>query len=75
MEQHNAVDGLDELSEADFDLKEKPSHPLLRQVCEAIGWVVLLTGFVLAMTYLTPPQRSAEADLFDAECRAKGVAP
>lgn len=62
-----AIDGLDELSEADFRLGEKPSHPVLRQLCEAIGWAILLVGFVLVMAYLTPPQRSAEADLFEAQ--------
>ena len=73
MNQHT-IDGLDELSETDFEFRER-SHSFLRQLGEALGWLVLLTGFVLAMTYLTPPQRSAEADLFDADCREKGVAP
>ncbi len=68
----NTIDGLDEMDDIDFEPK---GHPFLRRLGEAIGWTLLLVGFVLAMTYLTPPQRSAEADLFDAECREKGVAP
>lgn len=70
----NTIDGLDEMDDIDFGVEDS-GHPLLRQLGEALGWIALLTGFVLAMTYLTPPQRSAEADLFDAECREKGVAP
>lgn len=69
----NTIDNLDELSEADFKLGEKPSHPVLRQLCEAIGWTILLVGFVLAMAYLTAPQKSAEADWFEDQCHQKGV--
>lgn len=70
----NTIDGLDEMEDIDFEAKDS-GHPFLRELGEAVGWAILLVGFVLAMTYLTPPQRSAEADLFDAECQAKGVAP
>jgi hypothetical protein len=72
MTMQNAIDGLDEMDDIDFGSED---HPLLRQIGEALGWLALLVGFVLAVTHLTPPQRSAEADLFDAECRAKEVAP
>ena len=70
----DTIDGLDEMDDIDFGVSENV-RPVLRQVCEAFGWAVLLVGFVLAATYLTPPQRSAEADLFEAECQEKGVAP
>lgn len=66
----DAIDGLDEMDDIDF---RSDCRAFLRQLCEAIGWTILLVGFVLAMTYLTPSQRSAEADLFDAQIN--GEAP
>ena len=72
----NTIDVLDEMGDIDFGSGvSKNSRQILLTVCTAVGWAVLLVGFVLAATYLTPPQRSAEADLFEAECQEKGVAP
>lgn len=66
MEQRNAIDGLDEMDDIDFRVKFR-GHPLLRQLGEALGWLAIMLGFAYVMIYLTPPQRSAEADLFEAQ--------
>lgn len=66
----NTIDGLDEMDDIDFGSDD---HPVLRQIGEAIGWTILLAGFVLAVACLAPPQKSAEADL--SEAQMNGEAP
>lgn len=66
----NTIDGLDEMDDIDFGSE---GHPVLRQIGEAIGWIILLVGFVLAVACLTPPQKSAEADLFEAQANGEAA--
>ena len=46
-------------------------------IAEIVGGIITIAIFaLLAWTFMvvTPDQRSAEADWFDAQCREKGVA-
>lgn len=70
----NTIDGLDEMEDIDFEVKDG-GHPFLRELGEAVGWAALLAGFALAMIYLTPPQRSAEADLCEAQMKEVSKCP
>ena len=41
----------------------------MTSLLEALGWAVLLAGFALALLYFTPPQKSAESDLCEAQMK------
>lgn len=46
-------------------------------IAEIVGGIITIAIFALlawAFMVVTPDQRSAEADWFDAQCREKGVA-
>ena len=48
-------------------------NSFMNDVFEVVGWAALFGLLFFAFVYCTPPQKTAEADAFDASCEEAGV--